>query len=325
MTRRVFLGIEIGGTKLQLVIGDTACHVIGRRRISVPRDAGGAWIRSQIETCLAEPSEGFELLGVGVGFGGPVDRDAGRIARSHQVDGWENFPLRDWLSERAGRVPVAVENDANTAGFGEAVAGAGAGFQTVFYCNFGSGVGGALVTGRGAAIYHGAPPGEMEFGHLRLGRDGGTVESKCSGWAVDERIRKECARAPRDSTLARLAAMDPGGESRHLAAALAASDPLAERVLRDVAADIGFALSHVVHLAHPDVIVLGGGLSLVGELLRAAVAEALAPHVMEAFRPPPWVALTALGEDSVPVGALHLAAQAAAAAESGSSNKEVEQ
>jgi glucokinase len=139
------------------------------------------------------------------------------------------------------------------------------------------------------------------------------------------RIRTECARAPRDSTLARLAAMDPGGESRHLAAALAASDPLAERVLHDVAADIGFALSHVVHLAHPDVIVLGGGLSLVGEPLRAAVAEALAPHVMEAFRPPPWVALTALGEDAVPVGALHLAARAAAVRESGSSNKEVEQ
>lgn len=321
------MGIEIGGTKLQLVIGDDACKVIWRIRGSVPRDAGGAWIRSRIETYFAESSPGFELLGIGVGFGGPVDRAAGRIARSHQVEGWENFPLRDWLSERAGRVPVVVENDANTAGLGEAVSGAGAGFGTVFYCNFGSGVGGALVTDRGATVYHGAPPGEMEFGHLLLSREGETVESKCSGWAVDERIRAECARAPRDSTLARLVAMDPGSESRHLAAALAASDPVAERVMSDVAADIGFALSHVVHLAHPDVIVLGGGLSLVGEPFRAAVADALAPLVMEAFRPAPWVALAALGEDAVPVGALHLAARAAAAAgESGSSsNKEVEQ
>jgi glucokinase len=81
-----------------------------------------------------------------------------------------------------------------------------------------------------------------------------------------------------------------------------------------VASDIGFALSHVVHLAHPDVIVLGGGLALVGEPLRAAVADALTPHVMQAFAPGPTVALAALGEDAVPVGAVNLAIRAALSA-----------
>jgi glucokinase len=321
------MGIEIGGTKLQVVLGDESARIVSRTRIPVGRGANGAWIRERVDAALAAARGMHELAALGVGFGGPVDRDSGQVARSHQVEGWDSFPFRDWLSERAGRVPVIVENDSNAAGLGEAISGAGAGFRTVFYCNFGSGVGGALVTDRGATIYHGAPPGEMEFGHLRLSRDGDTVESKCSGWAVDERIRTECARAPRDSTLARLVAMDPGGESRHLAAALAANDAVAQQVMHDVAADIGFALSHVVHLAHPDVIVLGGGLSLVGEPLRTAVADALAPHVMEAFRPAPWVALAALGEDAVPVGALLLAARAAANAggDSGSSNKEVEQ
>jgi glucokinase len=320
MTDGAFIGIEIGGSKLQLVAGGGNCRVTHRVRQTVERGVDGPRICSQIEDGLAELRRRVHtrVNAIGVGFGGPVDRQAGRIVRSHQVAGWENFPLRDWLSERAGRVPVTVETDANTAGLAEAAAGAGAGFQTVFYCNFGSGVGGALVTERGRVVYHGAPPGEMEFGHLRLTREGETVESKCSGWAVDERIRADCARAPRDSTLARLVTMDPGGESRHLAAAISATDPAAERILNDVAADIGFALSHVVHLAHPDVIVLGGGLALVGEPFRAAVAEALRPLVMEAFLPPPWVALAALGEDAVPVGALHLAARAAA--ESGSSS-----
>jgi glucokinase len=124
---------------------------------------------------------------------------------------------------------------------------------------------------------------------------------------VDQRIRTECARSPRDSTLARLVALDPGNEARHLAAALAADDVVARRMLDEIAADIGFAVSHVVHLAHPDVVVLGGGLSLVGEPLRAAVESALRPHVMEAFAPGPRVALAALGEDAVPIGALHLA------------------
>jgi glucokinase len=69
-------------------------------------------------------------------------------------------------------------------------------------------------------------------------------------------------------------------------------------------------LSHAVHLLHPEILVMGGGLSLVGEPLRAAVAAALPRFVMEAFLPPPPLRLAKLGEDAVPVGALCLAAGA---------------
>jgi glucokinase len=98
-----------------------------------------------------------------------------------------------------------------------------------------------------------------------------------------------------------------GGEAKHLRAALDVGDGLARRVLDDLADDLGFALSHVAHLFHPEVIVLGGGLSLVGEPLRAAVAGALPRHVMEVFRPGLQLKLAALGEDAVPIGALLLA------------------
>jgi glucokinase len=96
----------------------------------------------------------------------------------------------------------------------------------------------------------------------------------------------------------------PGGEAKHLRAALEAGDASARIVLSELADDLGFALSHVVHLFHPEVIVLGGGLSLVGERLRAAVAEALPTHVMEVFRAGLQVKLASLGEDAVPVGCL---------------------
>ena len=307
MSERVYIGIEIGGTKLQLVAGDASANVLARFRATADRTSGGPGIQRQLKAGLDELSAGRTVAAVGVGFGGPIDVRTGRIARSHQVEGWEEFPLRDWLAERTAGAPVVVENDSNTAALGEALSGAGRGFDTVFYCNFGSGVGGGLVT-RGA-VYHGAPPGEMEFGHLRLGRgDGETVESRCSGWAVDARVRTICAGGPRDSALARLVALDPGGEARHLGPAVAAGDDLAAQVLRDVTADVAFALSHVVHLAHPDVVVLGGGLALVGEPLQSGVIAALPGYVMKAFHPPPAVRLAGLREDAVPVGALHLAA-----------------
>jgi glucokinase len=96
-----------------------------------------------------------------------------------------------------------------------------------------------------------------------------------------------------------------------LAPALAQNDPAAVAVLRELAENLAFALSHVAHLFHPQVIVIGGGLSLIGKPLTDAIAKALPGFVMEAFHPVPQVKLAELGEDAVPIGALQLAARAA--------------
>jgi glucokinase len=199
---------------------------------------------------------------------------------------------------------VVVDNDANVAALGEATRGVGRGNDPVFYVTLGSGVGGGLVVG--GSIYHGAVPGESEIGHIRLDRSGTTVESRCSGWAVDKQVRRLIIEAP-GSHIARLAGRSAGGEARFLAAALSEGDSGAQRLLNQLAADLAFGLSHVVHLFHPAIIIIGGGLSAIGEPLRAAVREALAGFVMEVFRPGLEVALAALNEDAVPVGAIEMA------------------
>jgi glucokinase len=300
-----FLAIEIGGTKLQIVAGDATGKITRRWRAAADRVRGGPGICEQLRAGLTGIRNGLSPLAVGVGFGGPIDFRTGRIARSHQIHGWEGFELKPWLEQQTG-LPVATENDANTAALAEAVVGAGAGASPVFYFNLGSGVGGGIVID--AKIFHGLPPGEAEFGHLRLDRTGGTVESRCSGWSVDQRIRAAAETHP-NGPLARLLEPTPGGEAKHLPAALAQRDATAQSILTELADDIAFALSHVVHLIHPAVIVMGGGLSLIGEPLRNAVAEALPGHVMEAFHPVPPVRLAMLAEDAVPVGALILASQ----------------
>ena len=301
-----FLGIEIGGTKLQIVGGDGSGRISRRWREVVDPRAGGAGICQQIVRGLEGIRTGFNAAAVGVGFGGPVDWRAGRVSCSHQIDGWEDFELGSWLREQTG-LPARIENDSNLAALAEATCGAGAAADPVFYFNLGSGVGGGLVVD--GDIFHGAPPGEMEFGHLRLDRSGATVESRCSGWAIDRRIRAMRIDRP-DSVLARSIGEAPGGEARCLAAALRERDPAAVELLAQLADDLAWALSHVVHLLHPAVIVCGGGLSLVGEPLRAAISGALTRHVMKAFAPGPPLRLSALGEDAVPIGALLLAGQA---------------
>ena len=304
------LAIEIGGTKLQLVLGDASGAIRARRKLEVSRAEGAAGIRAQIARAVPELRHEAPLAAVGVGFGGPVDWRTGKICLSHQIEGWSEFDLAGWLGGIAG-APVFVDNDGNVAALGEARRGAGAGRRTVFYVTLGSGVGGGLIDD--GAIYHGASPGEAEIGHVRLDRDGTIVEHRCSGWAVDGRVRAVVAASP-GGALARLVATSPGGEARHLAPALAVGDPLAARIVEETAGDLAFGLSHAMHLFHPDVIVLGGGLSGLGEPLRAAVAAGLRGHLMEALVPTIDVRLTALGADVVPVGALLLAADRLGAA-----------
>ena len=295
------LGIEIGGTKLQLFAGDDAGSAIERKKLYVDAAAGASGIRELIKRILPDLLGRYRVRAIGVGFGGPVDWRAGKICRSHQVEGWSGFDFSGWLHGLAG-VPVIIDNDANVGALGEACRGAGVDFNPVFYVTLGSGVGGGLVVdGR---VYHGTTPGEAEIGHIRLDKSGTIVEQRCSGWAVDARIRALKTTHP-TSVLARLT--EPGGEAKHLGSALAQGDAAALQILEETAEDLAFALSHVVHLFHPQIIVLGGGLSGVGEPLRAEVAAALERFVMEAFHPLPRVALAALGEDAVPVGALALA------------------
>jgi len=302
------LAIEIGGSKLQFVTGTPDGAILDRQRMSVDRARGGAGIREQIQAAIAQFQPQFRWAAVGVGYGGPVDWKTGQVCCCHHVEGWNDFPFGDWLRNLTG-LPVAVDNDSNVAAYGEAQRGAGVGFNPVFYTNSGSGIGGGLIVD--GKIYHGAKPGESELGHVRLDKQGTMVEDRCSGWAVDKKVRELAALHP-GSILARLAAGMNGGEARVLASALRENCPCAQQILNETAEDLAFALSHATQLFHPEVIVLGGGLALIGEPWRAAIAAALPRFVMDVFVPGPQVRLAGLGEDIVPVGALLLAGKALA-------------
>ena len=302
------IGIEIGGTKLQLVVAEPGGAIVRRFRRAVDAAVGAAGILDWIAGIIG-PLPG--ITGIGVGFGGPVDAETGQIITSHQVPGWADLHLTDWLRQRTGTPQVRVENDANAAALGEALHGAGRGFRRVFYITLGSGVGGGLVVD--GQLYQGAAPGEAEIGHVWIVSPtaqsaGQTLEQLASGWAVDRQIRELLPQLAPGTPLRHYCetAEQRGGEARWLAPALAANDPTAHRLVEQTGDVIALGLSHVVHLFHPEVLVLGGGLSLIGEPLRVAVETALGRFVMAAFQPPPAVRLASLGMDAVPVGALAL-------------------
>jgi glucokinase len=315
----VYLGIEIGGTKLQVGLGpdDGKLRALWRGDVDVP--AGPEGIRRQILAAVPEllasaVVDRSSLRAAGIGFGGPVDDATRTVIKSHQIAGWDNFPLGDWVGAALG-LPAVLGNDADVAGLAEALHGAGKGLSPIFYVTIGSGIGGGLVVD--GEIYRGCGRGAAEIGHLRLrGPEGEErpLELWSSGWALEQRAR-ELAATGAETALLRLAGGDPARiTGRVIARAVEGGDLLARRALLGALVPLADALCQVIALLCPRRIVIGGGVSLMGETvlfepLRSLVAE----RVFAPFAGLTVIVPAALGEEVVVHGAIALARKAVAA------------
>ncbi len=257
------LGVEIGGTKLQVGVCDRHGRVLLLLRDAVDRSRGRAGILAQLQAMIPRARSQFPVRAIGVGFGGPVDAAAGRVVVSHHVAGWSGYRLRAWFEKRFG-VPALIENDSNCAAFAEATLGAGKGNAVVLYSNIGTGIGGGLVIG--GRLYSGKC-GAMEIGHLRFDRE--TVESQASGLAIE---RKRVT-------------------------------------LEHAARRYGEALAAAITLLNPDIVVIGGGVSLADAKFWRPLRAAIQQNVFPPYRRNHTIVPAKLGESVVVVGAAQLAGQ----------------
>jgi glucokinase len=303
----VFLGIEIGGTKLQLGIGPDDGVLRALWRGSVDAAAGPEGIRLQITAAVPEllARAGVErgaLRGAGIGFGGPVDDATHTVVKSHQIEGWDDFPLADWVSDVVG-LPVVLGNDADVAGLAEALHGAGKGLSPIFYITIGSGIGGGLIIDR--EIYRGCGRGAAEIGHLRIWYvkhhftvDWSEVvvplEERASGWALGRWWKH--SKLPAEYRAEALAALARKADREALDILDHAWEVLAE------------GICHVIALLCPRRVVIGGGVSLMGEkLLFEPLRRLVAERVFKPFAGLTDIVPAALGEEVVVHGAIALA------------------
>lgn len=307
------IGIEIGGTKLQVVAGPDEGHVLGASRGAVDLERGPAGIRDALdrladEALSAAGARGRRPAAVGIGFGGPVDSKAGRVICSHQVPGWSGFELGKWAEERWG-APSVVQNDASTAAWGEWRLGAGRGCDRLFYITIGSGIGGGWVCD--GKLDEGQGLGASEIGHTWVASPRGgydKLENISSGWSIGRRATEALAQDGRESKL-RGAAEANGGRvtARDVSDAAEAGDALALEIM-DVTTDaLAAAIGNVVALLNPRRIVIGGGVSLMGDCLWKPLREKAAARGYAPFAGTYDIVPAGLGEAVVTRGALSLA------------------
>jgi len=305
-----YLGLEIGGTKLQLGIGRGDGVLAALWRGPVDPAAGPEGIRRQIVGAIPELLERSgvqrgQLRGVGIGFGGPVDDATHTIIKSHQIVGWDDFPLAAWLSDLVG-LPAVLGNDADVAGLAEALFGAGKGLSPIFYITIGSGIGGGLILD--GEIYRGIGRGAAEIGHLRMPYEKERIplEQIASGWGIQSTAALACHHGGEARILQEIRG-DRDLSVPLIAEAAQRGDSVCQVALRNAFEALAEGICHVIALLCPRRIVVGGGVSLLGEqMLFEPVRRLVAERVFAPFAGRTDIVPAALGEEVVVHGALAL-------------------
>ncbi len=328
--RRPVLALDIGGTKLAVAIvtPDGVSHgfaveptrreegpdAVIARLFRMGDEAIRAWSDGQDPLAGASAVTAGERGGersvaaVGISCGGPLDARRGVLINPLHLPGWLDVPITE-LAERRFGLPAVLENDATAAALAEYRFGAGAGSSTLVYLTVSTGVGGgAVINGR---LHRGASSNGGEYGHIMVQPGGrlclcgrrGCLEAYASGTSIAERARELLERSDRPSSLRDRAVV----RAEDVSAAADGGDELAGEIWAETLELLASAVTDLVNILEPDMVVLGGGVTRAGasliEPLRHAVLRDAMPPASAAVR----VELAARGDEVGVIGAAALA------------------
>jgi len=287
------IGVDLGGTQIRVGVlqGATLRSWVRLPTGEAPTpDRIIPCIDSAIQRALDEADTRLDqIMGIGLGVAGPLDSRTGVVFAPPNLPGWGHVRLRDIFEEHYN-MPVFVENDANAAGLGEYLFGAGRGCKDMVYLTISTGIGGGVIVN--GQIMHGTSGTAGELGHMTIDWDGdrcncgnfGCLESIASGTAIARRANEAIARGvdlltPARGELERDAAarvlvaplLKQASATRVDAEAVAraamAGAPEARKIIKDAAVALGVGLVNIIHIFNPEKIILGGGLTRIESLL----------------------------------------------------------
>jgi glucokinase-like ROK family protein len=246
-----------------------------------------------------------ELSAIGVGVPGPVVREAGMVVAPPIMPGWDRFPIRETLEKLWG-CPITLNNDAELGALGEWAYGAGRGEKNIAYIKVGSGVGAGLILNQ--QIYGGTTGAAGEIGHLTIDEDGplcncgnhGCLEAYAGGQAIAQQGRSLAKSGKRtllsDIPIEKITAYE-------VAEAASRGDLGAQEILRKAGTSIGTAIAGLINLFNPSVVIVGGGVAQVGDILTTPIRQAVRERAMRASEQSVRITTGTLGRRSLLIGA----------------------
>jgi len=312
--RRLFGGIDLGGTKIEAAVLDEHNEVLGTARRPTPTEGGPQDVATEMvgalgEACEAAGGRPDALAGVGVGSPGIVDPRTGAVSSARNLPDWiGEFGLAQTLHEALGP-PVRVGNDVQVATDGEFHLGAGRPYRSVLGVFWGTGVGGGLVLDGQPWLGRG---GAGEIGHMVVKVDGarcpcgrrGCMEAYAGRGAMEARARKRVEKGEKTELFE---LMEHKGRTRLTsgiwARALDHGDDLAQEIIDAAVEALGAGIASAVNLLDVEAVVIGGGLGVrFGEPYVRKIETATRPHLFNDGNPPD-VMVAALGDLGGAIGA----------------------
>lgn len=275
MHKNYIIGIDLGGTNLKVGLLDLKYSIKDKEIIStksfLEKEELICGIVHSINRVIKYNNlDKTDILGVGLGFPGPVDFKAGLVHFLPNIPGWKEVRLKEVLKNKLS-LPVFLDNDAKVMSLAEHRLGAAKGFNNVLCMTLGTGIGGGIIIG--GKLYRGFNNAAGEVGHLPINERGlscncgsyGCLEAYIGNSRIIKNAHKEFRR---DITLEDLSLLASKGNR------------LAIKLWRNVGKHLGFALAGVVNLLNLDAVVMGGGVSNAGRVLFDSAKEALQEQAM---------------------------------------------
>lgn len=304
------LGVDLGGTKIDLGLIAPDNRILARARIPTHHEEGGTAVVERI-THIAEDfardlPTGERIVALGICTPGPVDHVEGKLLTLVNLPGLSHTPLRTMLSERLG-VPVRLEHDAKAAALGEFHYGAGKDFgaRSMTYTVVGTGVGAAIILD--GALYYGEGNAAGEVGHITIDRDGemensgvrGAVQRYTSGPNLAHRY-----------TQAMLTSTTTDGDpitGEIVAARAREGDPVAMRLIAEAGEALGIAIASMAMILDIELNVIGGGVSALGDLLLVPARTAMRRYSFAALGERVRIVASGLGDRGALLGCAYMA------------------
>lgn len=298
------VGVDVGATHILVLLTDLQAQPVVRLQepfdVEEGPEVGLERIIGLIEQAVEEAEVGMDcVVGVGIGIPGPLNYATGKTIFPPIMPGWHDIPLRDRLHKRLGK-PIHLDNDANLGAIAEYWWGAGRGARNVAFVKVGTGIGcGLILEGQ---IYRGEIGSAGEIGHAVIDEDGppcrcgsnGCLEAMASASAIVQAFRQGSHSADEGSNLTIL----------DLIEAARNSDSTAQRLFAQAGRRIGTALTSLVNLLNPGIIVIGGGVARAGAFfldpLRETVHRCALPVAVSSTQ----IVESKLGPEAIAIGAV---------------------
>jgi glucokinase len=278
---KFIIGVDLGGTLIRAARLDQKLNILERVETLTLADEGGDAVieRIKVEVAKVMPEDQTSVLGIGISSPGPLDPETGTVINPPNLPGWEWVPLGSSLKERFG-LPVYVGNDANVAALAETVRGAARGYQHVIYLTISTGIGsGIIIDGR---LLLGRQGFAAETGCMIVDMPDGpvTLETLASGTGIAQGVRDRLKLGDESNIPEMVGGNLDLVDGKIVGMAANAGDTLALEVIAEAGRLIGLGITSLLHLFDPEIIVIGGGASVLGDLLFNSMHETIQKNVI---------------------------------------------